>query len=155
MKIKIISVQRNPQKEIENLEGEFLKRLRSMTKLDLVTIRPKMDANDRDKTLREEEKLIQKELNNNETLVVLDDEGKEFSTPEFSHFLNDHMKKGTKSLAFLIGGPVGISDNLLKQAHFKWSLSRLTFPHRLVRLIVLEALYRGFDLLKGGPYHKE
>ena len=154
MKLKIISIQRHPQKEIQTLEEEYLKRLQAMIKVELVTIRPKTSADQKEKTLRDEEKLIQRELTNDENLVVLDPEGKEYTTPELSEILDKNMKVGTKSLAFLIGGPQGISSHLMAKAKIHWSLSKLTFPHRLVRLIVLEALYRGMDILKGGPYHK-
>lgn len=154
MHLKIISIQRHPQKEIQSLEENYLKRLLSMIQVDLITIRPKTTADEKEKTLREEEKLIQRELANDENLVALDSKGKEFSTPELSHLLDKNMKMGTKSLVFLIGGPQGISENLMAKAKVRWSLSKLTFPHRLVRLIILEALYRSMDLLKGGPYHK-
>ena len=116
MRIKIISLQRHPQKEIEALEHEYLKRLSVMTKVEVVNIRPKADAADKDKTLREEEKLIQKTLDGDENLVVLNAAGKEMTTPDLSKFLDRHMKSGTKKLAFLIGGPQGISPVLLERA---------------------------------------
>lgn len=155
MKLKIISLQRHPQKEIGILEEAYLNRLRAVTKIEVVNIRPKAEASDKEKTLREEEKLIQKELGEDENLVVLAPEGKEFSTPELAQFLGKKMRQGTKSLVFLIGGPQGVSSKIMERAQLRWSLSRLTFPHRLARLVVIEALYRSMDLLKGGPYHKE
>ena len=155
MRIKIISLQRHPQKEVEALEKEYLKRLNAMTKVELVNIRPKADAHDKEKTLREEEKLIQKALAGDENLVVLDVEGKELTSPDLSGFLEKNMKLGTKSLTFLIGGPQGLSPDLVKKAKLRWSLSKLTFPHRIVRLLIIEAIYRAMDILKGGNYHKE
>ncbi len=154
MKIKIISLQRHPQKEIEVLESEYLMRLKGMLPVEIVNIRPKSIAEEKEKTLKEEEKLIQKEISKDDHLAVLEAEGKELSTPDLSAFLDKHMRMGTKSLAFLIGGPQGISDAIMKKAILRWSLSKLTFPHRLVRLLIIEALYRSMDYLKGGPYHK-
>ncbi|MBI4971605.1 MAG: 23S rRNA (pseudouridine(1915)-N(3))-methyltransferase RlmH [Candidatus Omnitrophica bacterium] len=155
MQIKIISLQRHPQQEIEMLEREYLKRLSVMAKVEVVNIRPKTDARDKAKTLREEEKLIQKILAGDENLVVLDAAGKEMTTPDLSEFLDKHMKSGTKKLTFLIGGPQGLSPALVKRAGLCWALSKLTFPHRLVRLMIIEALYRAMDVVKGGNYHKE
>jgi len=155
MRIKIISLQRHPQKEVEALEKEYLKRLNGMTKVEMINIRPKADAHDKEKTLREEEKLIQKALAGDENLVVLDVEGKELTSPDLSGFLDKNMKLGTKSLTFLIGGPQGLSPDLVKKAKLRWSLSKLTFPHRIVRLLIIEAIYRAMDILKGGNYHKE
>ena len=155
MRIKIISLQRHPQKEVEALENEYLKRLNAMTKVELINIRPKADAHDKEKTLREEEKLIQKALDGDENLVVLDVEGKELTSADLSVFLDKHMKSGTKALTFLIGGPQGLSPDLIKKAKLRWSLSKLTFPHRIVRLLIVEAIYRAMDILKGGNYHKE
>lgn len=155
MQVRIISVQRHPQKEVQKLEEEYLKRLAGCVNVQVVNLRPKTDAQDKEKTLREEEKLIQKELRDDEKMVVLDPRGREYATSELARFLAREMGMGTKNLVFLIGGPQGISSKILERAREKWSLSRLTFPHRLVRLLVLEALYRAFDLVRGGPYHKE
>lgn len=154
MLIKIVSVQRHPQKEILVLEQDYLKRLERLNKTKVITLRPKSDAEEKHMTVREEEKLIQKELADDDKLVVLEEQGREFSTKDLAQFLDHHRRSGTKSLTFLVGGPQGISEGLKSRAGFRWSLSKLTLPHRLVRLILLEALYRSFDVLGGGPYHK-
>ncbi|MBI4398661.1 MAG: 23S rRNA (pseudouridine(1915)-N(3))-methyltransferase RlmH [Candidatus Omnitrophica bacterium] len=154
MKLKIISLTRHPEKTVESLEQEYLKRLSAMTRVELVNLKPKVTSRDRGKLLIEEEKLIQKVLSPDDILVALDVQGKEFSTQELAAFLEKQSSLGAKSLTFLIGGAEGISPSLLERASYRWSLSRLTFPHRLVRLLLIETLYRSLDFSRLGPYHK-
>ncbi len=154
MNVKIISVQRHSQKEVEALEQDYFRRLERFLKCEIVTIRPKTDARNKERTLEQEEKLILKELDSNSLLIVLDERGKQKSSKDLSSYFEDQMQRGTKNLCFLIGGPQGVSDSLKKKADWVWALSELTLPHRLVRLFLIEALYRSFDMINEGPYHK-
>lgn len=88
-------------------------------------------------------------------LVALDENGKEFNTIELSEFIEKRMIAGDKKLIFVIGGAYGLGEDVLNRANLKWSLSKLTFPHQLVRLILSESVYRAISVLKGGPYHHE
>lgn len=106
------------------------------------------------------ERIVQEEGQNllaavpkNNLIVALDRQGKMWDT----EFLANSLQKWqleSQSISFLIGGPEGLSTECLKQAHLKWSLSPLTFPHPLVRIILIEQLYRAWSLTKGHPYHR-
>jgi 23S rRNA (pseudouridine1915-N3)-methyltransferase len=85
--------------------------------------------------------------------VALDIRGKSYSSPEFARLLGDHMNYG-RDMAFLIGGPFGLEPALRRESDLQLSLSPLTFPHDLVRVLLLEQLYRAFTILRGEPYHK-
>jgi len=86
-------------------------------------------------------------------LVLLDVDGTEYSSPGFAGWIEKRMLSGTRQVIFVIGGPYGFSDSVYKRADSKMSLSRLTFPHQLVRLLFIEQLYRALTIIKGEPYH--
>ena len=86
-------------------------------------------------------------------LVALDERGKQLSSEELSLFIQKRANESKKRLVFLIGGAYGIDESVLKRADFKWSLSKLVFPHQLVRLILAEQLYRACTIIRGEKYH--
>ena len=88
-------------------------------------------------------------------LVLLDVEGSEFSSPGMATWIEKRMLAGTRQLIFVVGGPYGFSEAVYKRANSKMSLSRLTFPHQLVRLLFIEQLYRAMTIIKGEPYHHD
>jgi 23S rRNA (pseudouridine1915-N3)-methyltransferase len=88
-------------------------------------------------------------------LILLDEKGKEFSSVEFSKWIEKKMIGGTRNLIFVIGGPYGFSETLYQRADFKISLSRMTFSHQMVRMIFVEQLYRSMTILRNEPYHHE
>ncbi|MGB5654201.1 MAG: 23S rRNA (pseudouridine(1915)-N(3))-methyltransferase RlmH, partial [Robiginitalea sp.] len=90
-----------------------------------------------------------------DTVWLLDEKGREFSSREFSEQLQKTMNAGPKRLVLIIGGAYGHGDELLARANAKVSLSRMTFNHQVVRLLALEQLYRAFSILKGDPYHND
>jgi 23S rRNA (pseudouridine1915-N3)-methyltransferase len=86
-------------------------------------------------------------------LVALDEKGKEFTSEQLASFIQSRANESVKRMIFLIGGAYGIDDALLKKANHKWSLSQLTFPHQLVRLILAEQVYRACSILRNEKYH--
>jgi 23S rRNA (pseudouridine1915-N3)-methyltransferase len=86
-------------------------------------------------------------------LILLDENGKEHSSIEFSQFLQQRMNQGIRHLAFMVGGAYGFDEEIRKRANYQLSLSRMTFPHQLIRLLFMEQLYRGFTILRNEPYH--
>ena len=96
-------------------------------------------------------KLLQKE----DWLVLLDEKGKQFSSEELAVFIQTRANESVKKLIFLIGGAYGVSEQLVKRANFKWSLSTLVFPHQLVRLILSEQVYRACTILRNEKYHHQ
>nr|MCU0350431.1 23S rRNA (pseudouridine(1915)-N(3))-methyltransferase RlmH [Flavobacterium sp.] len=88
-------------------------------------------------------------------LIILDENGKEFSSVGFSDFLQKKMNAGIKTLVLVIGGPYGFSESVYQKASGKISLSQMTFSHQMVRLFVIEQIYRGFTILRNEPYHHQ
>ncbi|OFY27506.1 MAG: hypothetical protein A2X09_07480 [Bacteroidetes bacterium GWF2_43_11] len=85
--------------------------------------------------------------------VLLDEGGIEFTSVEFSKFLQQRMNQGIRQLNFIVGGAYGFDPEVKQKASFKLALSKMTFPHQLVRLLFMEQLYRAFTILKNEPYH--
>ncbi len=102
-----------------------------------------------------EGKLILGQLGAGDQLVLLDEHGKEFSSLDFSKWIEKKMIAAIRQLVFVIGGPYGFSTMVHQRADFKFSLSQLTFSHQMVRLIFVEQLYRAMTIIKNEPYHHE
>jgi 23S rRNA (pseudouridine1915-N3)-methyltransferase len=102
---------------------------------------------------KKEGEILLKKLDPKDFLVLLDEKGKELTSFEFAEMLRHHQKIATKNLVFLIGGAYGFSEEVYKRANMKLALSKMTFPHQLVRVIFLEQLYRAFTIVKGEKYH--
>ena len=86
-------------------------------------------------------------------MILLDNRGKELTTVELADLLEKKMISGSKNIFFVIGGAYGVSEEVFKKANFVWSLSKLTFPHQIVRLILSETVYRSISVIKKEPYH--
>ncbi|MBE0638283.1 MAG: 23S rRNA (pseudouridine(1915)-N(3))-methyltransferase RlmH [Bacteroidales bacterium] len=102
-----------------------------------------------------EGELLMKHTRDDDFLVLLDERGKAFTSRDFARFVQQRMNTGIKTLTFIIGGAYGFSDEVYKAAHFKLSLSSMTFPHQLVRIVFMEQLYRAMTILRNEPYHNE
>src|SRR5690606_35633048 len=102
-----------------------------------------------------EGELILSKLTLTDQLILLDENGKNFSSVGFSEELQSKMNSGIKTLVFVIGGPYGFSETVYNKAQGKISLSMMTFPHQMVRLFFIEQLHRGFTILRNVPYHHQ
>lgn len=102
-----------------------------------------------------EAKLIMEQLQLSDVLVLLDEKGQQFSSRAFAAFIEKMQLQSTKRLVLVIGGPYGFSSEITHRAHHKISLSPMTFPHQLVRIILLEQLYRACTILRNEPYHHD
>ncbi len=100
-----------------------------------------------------EAELLFKQLKPDDVLVLLDENGKEYSSVGFSEFLQKKMNSGIRNLVFVVGGPYGFAPQVYKRAHATLSLSKMTFSHQMIRLFFTEQLYRAFTILRGEPYH--
>lgn len=96
---------------------------------------------------------ILKSISPTDIVIVLHDSGKVWSTEDLAEFLEKQKNESVKKLIFIIGGSYGISEEVMKRANYIWSLSKLIFPHMLVRLILVEQIYRAFSILEGSKYH--
>lgn len=104
--------------------------------------------------VREGESIL-KLLQTSDDVFLLDDKGREMSSPELAQWLEKHMAQSSKRLVFIIGGPYGFSADVYNRVPGRISLSRMTFSHQMVRLIFVEQLYRAFSILNNLPYHHE
>jgi len=157
MKITLLLVGKTSEKYIEEGMVIFSKRVRKYTAFDIISlpdIRNTRNMSARELKVKEGDKILQF-IGNGDFLVVLDEKGKEFSTLEFSAWLEKILVLSKKRIVFAIGGAWGFSDEVFQKADVRISLSRMTFSHQLVRLLFLEQLYRAFTVIKGDPYHHE
>lgn len=139
------------------IEGikHFEKRIKPFYQFDIEIINePKLHGKqDVKKQLDDEAKLFKLKIKDSDEVILLDENGKEFSSEEFASKLEMYLNAGKKRLVFIIGGPYGFSQSLKKEYVNKISLSKLTFTHQMVRLIFVEQIYRAASILKGLPYH--
>ena len=157
MKIKLLAVGKTDDKNLIQLIEMYQNRLKHYIKFELEIIPDIKNAkNLSEKQQKEKEgELILNKLENSDQLILLDDKGKQYSSIEFSQFLQKKMNSGIKQLVFVIGGPYGFSEAVYKKAQGKLSLSKMTFSHQMIRLFIVEQIYRGFTILKNEPYHHE
>jgi 23S rRNA (pseudouridine1915-N3)-methyltransferase len=97
--------------------------------------------------------IILNSLQNDDILIALDENGKQWSSPGLADFISQKANESSKNIIFLIGGAYGLHEEVLKRANKKWSLSRLVFPHQLVRLILAEQTYRACTIIRNEKYH--
>lgn len=156
MKIELIQVGKTVNKIFVEGINEYLGRIKYYVPFNITTIpeikNTKSLSESQQKTL--EGTLILKQLQAQDTVVLLDEHGKEFRSVEFAVWL-EKQQQVARRLVFVIGGPYGFSDDVYERANSKISLSKMTFSHQMVRLIFCEQLYRACTIIQGEPYHHE
>lgn len=156
MKIELIQVGKTVNKIFVEGINEYLGRIKHYVPFNITTIpeikNTKSLSESQQKTL--EGTLILKQLQAQDTVVLLDEHGKEFRSLEFAAWL-EKQQQVARRLVFVIGGPYGFSDDVYERANSKISLSKMTFSHQMVRLIFCEQLYRACTIIQGEPYHHE
>ncbi len=135
---------------------DYLTRLGPGLKVSLTEIEPGARSSGRApaKAIETEGQRILSAIRPDEFVVALDERGQEMTTRELATWLATRLRDGT-DLSFLVGGPDGLAAAVLHRSNFKWSLSRLTFPHPLVRVVLAEQLYRAHSVLSNHPYHRD
>ena len=155
MKVRVLAVGKLKQKYIREAMADYLARVNRHIPCEVVEVKDASGERDEGRILAlEAGRLREADARQNEFRVALDLRGKSYSSVEFARFLGDHMSYGGRDLAFLIGGPYGLEPGLRRESDLQLSLSPLTFPHELVRVLLLEQLYRALTILRGEPYHK-
>ena len=157
MKIKILAIGKTDDKNLLSLIQTYERRLTHYVKFELIVI-PDI-KNTKNLSIKEQKEkegeLILKNTQPTDHLILLDEKGKDFDSIEFSQFLQKKMNSGIKNLVLVIGGPYGFSENIYQKAQSKISLSKMTFSHQMIRLFIVEQIYRAFTILKNEPYHHE
>lgn len=155
MKIKFICVGKTVESFLKEGELNFQNRLKHyipFERMDLPDLKNLKNLST-DQIKLEEGKLILKQLSPHQEIILLDENGHQFSSVNFAHFLDSTFLRSSKDLVFVIGGPYGFSEEVYARANSKFSLSKMTFSHQMVRMIFLEQLYRALTIRKGEPYH--
>lgn len=159
MNIKVVCVGRIKEKYIQDGIREFSKRLSRYCNLDIIEINDeKAPENLSEKEMeivksKEGEKVLGK-IPQNAYVISLVIEGKQLTSEDLAGQIENLMVSGTSDICFVIGGSLGLSNDVINRSNYKLSFSKMTFPHQLMRLILLEQIYRGFRIMKGEPYHK-
>lgn len=146
MKLQLITVGETYDKPVKVLADEYAGRINRYYKFEMLAINAS-NAN-------EEGKLLLKKIQENDTVVLLDEKGKELGSVDFSKQLNQWLNAG-RNVVFVIGGAYGFSEAMYARANYKLSLSKMTFPHQLIRALFTEQLYRACTILRNEKYHHE
>ncbi|MGE4346302.1 MAG: 23S rRNA (pseudouridine(1915)-N(3))-methyltransferase RlmH [Flavobacteriaceae bacterium] len=157
MNIKLLAIGKTDNKNLQTLIEQYQKRLSFYVKFDLEIVPDiKNVKNLSEKEQKEKEgELILAKISPTDQLILFDENGKAFSSVGFSEYLQKKMNSGVKTLVFVIGGPYGFSDLVHQKATEKVSLSQMTFSHQMIRLFVVEQIYRAFTILRNEPYHHQ
>ena len=155
MKIKVISIGKTDNKNIQQLLEDYKKRLSHYGPFEWVELPDVKNVKNLSEAQQKqaESLMVQKQLSPSDQLILLDEKGKAYDSVAFAQFVQKKMNSGLKQLIFLIGGPYGFAPNLYQRANGKLSLSDMTFSHQMVRIFLIEQLYRAHTILRNEPYH--
>lgn len=159
MKITVLGVGKIKEKYLRDGIAEYAKRLSRYCRLEIVEVADEKTPEGASTAMEEQIKAAEGErlmrhIREEDYVVALAIDGKMPDSVELAKKLEDLGVRGTSSVVFVIGGSLGLSGELLKRADYKLSFSRMTFPHQLMRMILLEQVYRSYRIIHGEPYHK-
>lgn len=159
MRISIIGVGRLKEKYWQMAIDEYSKRLGKYIKLNIIEVPDEkapenLSAADVEIVKKNEGDRILKNIKDDVFVIALAIDGKMLSSEELSEYLNERMVRGDGNISFVIGGSLGLSEEVLERANFKLSFSKMTFPHQMMRVVLLEQIYRAIKIMKNEPYHK-
>lgn len=153
MKVEIWAIGKLKQRELSSSIDQYLKRMRKYQPVVLDEILVKTRSTNPDILRKAEAEKILSKLSDGAFLLLMDETGKRFNSVEFADFIQKFLMQPTSRLVFLIGGAYGFDQSIYHRAQEKISLSPMTFPHDLARLVTVEQLYRAFSILNNSPYH--
>ena len=159
MKITILCVGKIKEKFYREAISEYSKRLSKYSSLDIVEVsdektKENLSENEKDLILNAEGERLLDKIPESAYVIALDILGKKYDSVQFSDFISENMNRGNSHFVFVIGGSLGLSAKVKKRANASISFSDMTFPHQLMRVILLEQVYRGFRIMRNEPYHK-
>ena len=155
MNIKLLCIGKTDDSNLDELISVYVKRLKHYVNFELEIIPDlKKTKNLSEEQQKEKEgELILSKVNAQDELILLDENGKDFSSEKYADYLQKKMNSGIKTLVFVIGGPYGFSSEVYAKARGKVSLSKMTFSRQMIRLFITEQIYRAFTILRNEPYH--
>lgn len=159
MNISVIAVGKLKEKYLKQAVEEYSKRLSRYCKLEIIELADEKtpdNASEKEEIqIKEKEgKLILSKIKDNAYVVAMDLKGKQLTSEEFSSFISKCGVMGNSNIVFVIGGSLGLSQEVIARANYKICFSKMTFPHQLFRVMLLEQIYRGFRIENNEPYHK-
>jgi 23S rRNA (pseudouridine1915-N3)-methyltransferase len=155
MEIKLIVVGKTKRTELSKLIDEYIKRINFYCRFKIIeinSVKSKKISEEEIKKLEGDNVL--KNLNKNDTLILLDERGKSYGSRKFSEFISSKTQT-KKNLTFVIGGAFGFSNSIYEKSNYIVSLSSMTFSHQIIRLFFTEQLYRAFTIINNHPYHND
>ena len=155
MNIKLIYISKNKSNNIESLVNNYEKKINHFINYQSIGLKNKNQLSEKKLIQKSDSDLILKNINTDDMVILIDENGKEYSTNEFSKFISNRIMDRTKNLIFIIGGAYGFSNELKELFKMKISLSKLTFSHDMARLFFCEQLYRALTIVNNIPYHNE
>ena len=159
MKITILTVGKIKEKYLRDAIAEYSKRLSRYAKLEIIEVADEKTPDNASETVetniknKEAERLL-KYIRDDAYLITLEIKGKQLTSEELAQKIDTLGVQGTSHIIFVIGGSLGLSESVLKRADYKLSFSRMTFPHQLMQMILLEQIYRSYRIMNHEPYHK-
>ena len=155
MKIQLWSIGKPHDKELKSAIDQFTQRCNNYFQVEWNIIAGPKNAGQlsEGELKKKEAEIVLQLLDKSDYLVALDERGQQLASEGLAEFINARTNESVRRLIFIIGGAYGLDESVLKLAKYKWSLSKLTFPHQLVRLVLAEQLYRSFTILRNEKYH--
>jgi len=159
MHITILSVGRLKEKYLQEAQKEYLKRLSAYARVNILEVsdepvREGLSSSMEDIIKAREGARLSKHLDPGAYIIALDREGRQMTSEDLSGLISGLALEGKSNITFIIGGTLGLSQDILKAAHLSLSFSKMTFPHQLMRIILLEQIFRAFKIARGEPYHR-
>ncbi|WP_372713131.1 23S rRNA (pseudouridine(1915)-N(3))-methyltransferase RlmH [Ilyobacter sp.] len=155
MSVNLICVGKIKEKYIKNGIDEFLKRMNLYAKIKIIELKEDGNDSNRNQSLEKESMEIIKTAEKNKGYnILLDIDGKNISSEDMSQEIERLTVTGVSTINFIIGGSYGVSEDVRKISHMRLSFSKMTFPHQLMRLILMEQIYRWFSIFNNSKYHK-
>ena len=150
--IKIITVGTLKEKYLKEAIEEYKKRISKYTKIEIIELKDE-GINDINKVLKLEEERIIKQINDKDYVITLEIEGNQYSSEDFASIFEKKLSENS-NISFVIGGSYGLSEEIKKKANLHLSFSKMTFPHQLFRVLLLEQIYRAYKINNNESYHK-
>ena len=159
MKITIITVGKIKEKYLKDAISEYSKRLNKYCKLDIIEVADEKTPDNASEVVEDairskEAERILKYIKDDAYIITLEINGKQLSSEELADKIDKLGVQGTSHIIFIIGGSIGLGKEVLEKSDFALSFSKITFPHQLMRVILLEQVYRSYRIINGEPYHK-
>lgn len=154
MKIKLLVVGKTSNTFIKSLISDYEDRINHFINYEIIEINLKKNKNISEKEIKKKEGIkILDRIEKKDYVVLFDENGKEYSSVEFSEFIKNKITNFSKKIIFVVGGAYGFSDDIYVRSNSLISLSKMTFSHQMIRIFILEQLYRAFTIINNHPYH--